>query len=217
MNLSDAFLDLLYPPRCAFCHRILDRKGNGVCAFCQQKLPYTGDLSEKRGLKHISRCVSPLFYEDTVRESLHRFKFSQRSGYAGIYAGFMVKCIDENEFFCDIISWVPVSRRRKRSRGYDQSELLARAVSEKTGIPCERFLEKIRHNPPQSLTGDEKKRRENVKNVYRACQTDKMHGLRVLLIDDIVTTGATLSECARVLHEAGAAEVLALTVARTRD
>ena len=217
MKLWEAILDLLYPPRCAFCHRLLRQKGEGVCPDCIQKLPRTGALAAQDSFRHIERCVSPLFYENTVRASLHRYKFAQCRGYAGIYAGFVVKCIDENKFSCDSITWVPVSRRRLRRRGYDQAELLAREIAARLGLPCLRMLDKVRDNPPQSRAGKAKERRENVKGVYRCADPSRVSGRLVLLVDDIVTTGATLSEGAKVLKEAGAASVYAATLARRRE
>lgn len=216
MKLFSYLLDLLYPPRCSFCHRLLRHSGEAVCKDCLSSLPYTGDLAERNGLKNIKHCVSPFFYENSVRASLHRFKFGQRRGYAGIYAGFMVKSIDENKISCDIISWAPVSRQRLRSRGYDQSELLARELSDRLGIPCIRLLIKQKHTMPQSRTRNAAQRRENVKGAYRCSDPETVYGKRILLVDDIVTSGSTLSECARILKEAGAAEVSAVTVARKR-
>lgn len=216
MKLLDDLLDLLYPPRCAFCHRLLRRSGDEVCSDCLKQLPYTGVLAESQGLKHIKSCVSPLFYENLVRDSLHRFKFGQRTGYAGIYAGFMVKCIDEKQISCDIICWVPVSRQRLRRRGYDQSELLARELSRRLEIPCLRLLVKQRHTQAQSRIKNANRRRENVRNAYRCGDSLSVRGRKILLVDDIVTTGATLSECAKMLKEAGASEVSAVTVARKR-
>lgn len=217
MKLLNRVLDLLYPPRCAFCHKLLYSGEDGVCPKCREQLPYTKSLAERPGLKNIDRCVSPLFYEKDVRDSLHRFKFSQRTGYAGIYAGFMVKCIDENDISCDSITWAPVSRKRLRSRGYDQSELLARAIASRLQLPCVRMLNKVRDTKAQSLLRDFRQRQENVKGAYRCSNPDAVKGKRVLLIDDIVTTGSTLTECASALKEAGAASVQALTVARKRD
>ncbi len=216
MKLFGRLLDLLYPPRCVFCHRLLSSGDDPVCRFCEQSLPVTGDSAKRKSPAYTDGCYSPLYYEGTVKESLHRFKFSQRTGYADIYAGFMVKCIDENEIFCDIISWAPVSRKRLRSRGYDQSELLARELSDRLGIPCIRLLIKQKHTMPQSRTRNAAQRRENVKGAYRCSDPETVYGKRILLVDDIVTSGSTLSECARILKEAGAAEVSAVTVARKR-
>lgn len=217
MKAFRSMLDLLYPPKCAFCHRLLRGETDGICRKCREALPRTGALAVRTDLRHIDRCAAPLFYEKTVRDSLHRYKFSQCVGYAGIYAELVLKCIDENQISCDSITWVPVSRRRLRRRGYDQSRLLAEEIAKKRGLPCVNTLEKVRHNRQQSLIRDPKARRENVKGVYRCADPEAVRGKRLLLIDDIVTTGATLSECARVLSEAGAASVSAAAVARRRD
>jgi ComF family protein len=217
MKLLNALLDLLYPPRCVFCSRLLRDASDPICPDCRAHLPCTGPSAEVRGLSPIAKCVAPLYYEGKVRESLHRFKFAQRTGYAGIYAGIIGKCIDENEIFCDSITWVPVSARRLRKRGYDQSRLLAEKLAQRTGLPCEALLKKVRHTRPQSLTGDYAKRKANAKNAYRCTAPELAKGKRILLVDDIVTSGATLSECARMLRAAGAAEVFAAAVARKRE
>ena len=213
--LLDYLLDLLYPPRCAFCHNLMP-PGVDVCEHCRRTLPYAGAEGQKQKLTHIAACLSPLYYEGSVRDSLLRFKFEGLSGYAKIYGEFLTKCLDENGISCDSITWVPVSRQRKRRRGYDQAQLLARELAGRKGIPCEALLRKIRNNPAQSGTGSPAARRANVAGVYRAASPERIRGRRILLVDDIVTTGATLSECAAVLKRAGAAEVLAVTVARSR-
>lgn len=216
MGLVDAALDLLFPPKCPFCRRLTAR-GEGVCPDCLRTLPYTTAESHGRKLRNISRCVAPFYYKGRVRESLLRYKFGGLSVYSQIYAEFIAKCIDENGISCDIITWVPLSAKRFRSRGYDQARLIADALSRLTGIRCVRLLKKTRHNPAQSGTGSAEKRRANVSGVYSAMNTDEIAGKRILLVDDIVTTGSTLSECARVLAEHGSADVQAAAVARGCD
>lgn len=215
MKIADTILDLLFPPRCAFCHRLTEG-GERVCDDCKKTISYTDKSSEKQALKNISCCVSPLYYEGSVRESLLRYKFGGISSYADIYAEYIVKCIDENEISCDIITWVPLSAKRLRRRGYDQAKLIADELSKLTGIRCLNLLRKTRNNPTQSGTGTAEKRRVNVAGVYSAKNPADIVGKRILLVDDIVTTGATLSECARVLKANGAAEIFAATAARGR-
>ena len=113
----------------------------------------------------------------------------------------------------DVITWVPVSRKRRRARGYDQVELLAKAVGPELGIPVEPLLEKFRDNRANSGLKTPAERRANVLGVYKVIEPERLHGKRVLLLDDIVTTGATASECARVLLTAGAEEVIFAAVA----
>ena len=137
--------------------------------------------------------------------------------YASVYGEFLAKCIDENHISCDSITWVPLSRARLRSRGYDQARLMAEDLSKRLCVPCEPSLRKIRNNPRQSAAGGAEKRRKNVKDVYSVLPGADIRGKTLLLVDDIVTTGATLSEAASVLRKAGAAGVIALTLARRKE
>lgn len=118
-----------------------------------------------------------------------------------------------NDF--DTLTWVPVSRLRKFRRGYDQVELLVMAVARELGVTPVPCLQKIRNNKPQSGFRDASQRRANVVNAYRAVNADCIRDKRVLLLDDIITTGATLSECAKTLLLAGAKEVFCAAVAFT--
>lgn len=215
MNLLDGILEFFFPRRCAFCHR-LTQNDAGICPRCRATLPFT-ETAAKQELPPLSACYSPLYYVDPVRKSLLRFKFGGLSMYAEVYGEFLVKCIDENRISCDSISWVPLSRRRLRRRGYDQARLLAEAVAKRSGIPCVPSLRKLRHTRAQSATGGAEKRRKNVRNAYAAIHTEEIKGSTVLLIDDIVTTGATLCECAGVLKKAGVKEIIGLTLARRKD
>ena len=214
MKFLDSLLDLLYPRRRAFCHRI-SPEGEPVCNACAGKLPYTRGAEQRQRLPGIPVCISPLYYEGDVRQSLLRYKFGGRREYAKIYGEFLTKCIDENGMSCDSITWTPLSRKRLRCRGYDQARLLAEEIAERTGIPCRQLLRKIRNNPAQSGSGSPEKRRANVLGVYVCADEEAVRGRQILLVDDIVTTGATLSECAKILHRAGAAGVSACTLART--
>ncbi len=216
MRILDWFLDLLYPKRCAFCHKLIEGE-NPVCRECSKKLPYALGIGQEQQLAHGIRCYSPLYYEGYVRDSLLRYKFHSAVGYAEVYAEFLSKCIDENEISCDSITWVPLSRRRLRSRGYDQARLLAEALARKCALPCGGSLRKLRNNPAQSRSGNAARRKANVSGIYAPLDEASVDGKRLLLVDDIVTTGATLLECAKELKSAGAKEVTCITVARSRE
>ena len=209
-------LELLYPTRCAFCHRLTAGREERICPQCAASLPLTPKGAQTQKLRHIETCVSPLYYEDTVRESLLRYKFRGVNAYAELYAEFIAKCIDENQVFCDSITWVPLSRKRLRRRGYDQARLIAVELAKRLEIPCMAALRKRRDNPPQSGIRRPEQRRANVSGVYSALPGVELSGKHILLVDDIVTTGATLSECAAVLRQSGASRVSAASVARSR-
>lgn len=215
MKILEAILDLLFPPRCTFCHR-LTQGGASICPRCMERLPYTGNAAQQ-SFPHLDGCCSPLYYEGSVRDSLLRYKFGGLKLYAVVYGHFLAKCVDENAFSCDSITWVPLSSRRLRRRGYDQARLLAEDLARELGLPCSCLLRKKKNNPAQSRTGNAEKRRRNVKGAYESLEGADIAGRRILLVDDIVTTGATLSECASVLKSAGAEAVYGCTVARRRD
>ena len=210
-RLSQSILDLLYPPKCAFCRRLV-RDGRMLCTSCENTLPAPDRNHEIQYFPELSFCLSPLYYTGTVRDSLHRFKFHGAAAYYRIYAELMAACLQRHGVQPELITWVPISRKRLRRRGYDQDRLLAEEIARLLNIPCERMLEKIRHNAPQSGKKGIEERRENVQGVYRS--TAPCFGEQILLVDDIVTTGSTLSAAAEVLKQAGAEKVIGLTLAR---
>ena len=216
MKITDFLLDLLYPPKCPFCGHLLDIGEKGMCLECEKKLPYVTTEPQKGDF--FESCVSPLYYEDDVRRALLKYKFHGCTGYAGLFGKMMAECVQrEYKGEYDLISWVPLSRARKFRRGYDQALLLAEEMATCLGDKTVKTLRKRKNIKAQSSTGSEEKRRANVAGVYETCSERNVIGMRVLLVDDIITTGATLSECARTLRMAGALKVLCVTVARARE
>lgn len=213
----DFFLDLLFPPRCVFCQKLLRSDETGYCAECQTKLPWiTGQEAEQK-FEFVSCCVSPLWYQGNVRESVHRFKFYDRSGYSNVYGFLVAQSVSDHlsERF-DMITWVPLSSKKLRKRGYDQAKLIAMAAAENLNYTAEETLRKARHTDMQSRIRDDAARRANVLGAYEVIASEQIQGKRVLLIDDVVTTGATLSECARILRTTGASDVVCASFARAR-
>lgn len=210
-RLGEAVLNLLFPPKCPFCGRVLDRPG--ICRDCDRDLPRFSDASAVRILENGLPCASALRYEGTVRQGILGFKFRGNSAAAEPFGELLARCAAERfsgEF--DTVAWVPVSRRRLRKRGYDQAELLACSACRLWGVRPARLLEKRRDNPAQSGLDSAQKRRENVRGVYRA--SPEAAGRRILLVDDVCTTGSTLMACAAALEEAGAESVVCCTLAR---
>ncbi len=210
-GLKDRVLNLLYPPKCAFCRRLVDGE-RMLCPDCEKNLPFPEAENQRQAMPPLALCVSPLYYTEDVRRSLIRYKFHGAAAYCKIYGELMDSCLRGQKVTADVVTWVPLSGKRLRKRGYDQARLLAAEVARRQKLPCERMLEKTRNNPAQSGTRNAEERRKNVEGVYRAV-TD-CSGARILLVDDIVTTGATLEAAAEVLLKAGALEVTGLTLAR---
>lgn len=213
MKVSERILDLLFPPKCPFCRKVLDRAG--VCAACAAALPYT-ETPLWKGADGL-RCAAPLWYEGSVREALLRLKFQGAMGTAVPLGQLIAQCAAE-EFGggFDVVTWVPVSRKRLRKRSYDQTELLCRAACRAWETAPVQLLKKTVDTPAQSGLKDAAARRANVLGVYEAVDPERVRGRRVLLVDDICTTGATLAECVRVLRDAGADSVVCVALARKR-
>ena len=205
-------LRLIFPPKCVLCARFLTPQETDLCHDCRQNAdPFPGN---KTKIPFIAHWTALWYYKDNVRASIHRFKFGNRRHYAGVYGRLLaLRLIESNFAQVDLVTWVPVSTLRKFRRGYDQSRLLAQALGKELSLPVFRVLKKVRHTPPQSTLGHAPQRRANVLGAYRITDPSKVAGKRILLLDDVVTTGATASECAKVLLTAGAKEVLLATVA----
>ena len=206
-------MNLLFPPKCPFCGKVQDVPG--ICPDCEKDLPWIPGAEALREGPGGLRCAGAVWYEKTVRDALLRLKFQGASEIAEPLGELIARCAAEQfggEF--DTVTWVPVSKKRLRKRGYDQSELLARRACRFWEIQPVRLLEKKVDNPAQSGIHDGAARRANVLGVYEA--VGDVAGKRILLIDDICTTGATLIECTRVLEDAGAEQVVCVAVALTR-
>lgn len=211
MKLVHLVLDLLYPPKCVLCQKLLQKQETDLCTHCRKDTD--SYISGKDRISFVASSTVLWYYEGKVRESLLRFKFSGRRSYANAYGRLLaVKLLPRQEEI-DLITWVPISKARRRRRGYDQCALLARALAKELDTPAVCTLKKIRNNQVQSRLGDASARKANVLGVYRSTDPGLFRGKRILLIDDIITTGATLSEAARVLVTDGAATVSGAAVA----
>ena len=205
-------LNLLFPPKCILCRKILGKSETHVCHDCRSS---TQEFSiGKRKISFVAQWTGIWYYTDNVRSSILRFKFYNARSYAKAYAQLLALRLQQEEMDdFDLLSWVPVSSSRKRKRGYDQCELLAKALAQELNRPCESVLEKTRNTPPQSGFHQVSSRRANVLGAYRVPNPANIRGKRILLIDDVITTGSTASECAKTLMIGGAKNVTLATVA----
>ena len=215
MRLYHYLIRLLFPPKCILCGKLLKKEEQDLCRECRCDSPEYPN--RKENLQFLDSFTAVWYYEGNVRRSLLRYKFygarSFASGYGRLLA---MKLLQSNPEGFDCLTWVPVSRLRKFRRGYDQGQLLAESVGRELGMTPVPLLKKVRHNRPQSGIRDAAKRRGNVLGVYREENREILSGKRILLLDDILTTGATAGECARVLLTAGAKEVHCAAVAAAR-
>lgn len=215
MKLFTWFLDLLYPPKCVFCAKLLKDNETDICGKCRSDLPQLTH-SIHRG-ECYEACYAAYYYEAAVAESVKRFKFAGRQQYAQLYGRILAMLILRERIEFDILSWVPISDKRAKQRGYRQSKLIAQAIARELNIEAVQTLEKVKDNPAQSTLKKPKERKENVQGVYHAIDEETILKKRILLVDDVITSGATLSECARTLKKAGAKSVVCITLAATRN
>ena len=214
MRALDWFLDLLFPPKCALCGRLLDGEEGGICGGCRQQLPFTTGADSLRA-GAFGRCAVAFRYEGAVKDGIHALKFGGRPAAARAFAPYLAAAAERFVGEFDAVTYVPVSRERLRQRGYDQSRLLAEAAAALLQAPAERTLEKLRDNPAQS-TLSARERQVNVAGVYAPAPGAAIAGRRFLLIDDVLTTGSTLSACTDTLRQAGAASVVCAALAAPR-
>jgi len=207
-------MDFFFPRRCPFCGKPVGKEL--LCAACAKTLPFTGEAAVRKGGGY-GRCAAPLYYEGAVREAVLRYKFKGKMGSLSCFGSLMAQCAaEEYSGAFDAVTWVPVSKKRLRQRGFDQARYLAASLCVDWHTAPQECLRKTVDNPPQSGLKGADARRANVLGVYEAVEPEKIAGKHFLLVDDILTTGSTLSECVRVLKEAGADDVMCMTLAMTR-
>ena len=226
-GLLKSVLDLLFPPRCAGCHR----RGDWLCRECWQSLPRLPQSVCRRcgrpleGVFVCSLCYrqpppfealrSACYFEGITREMIHRLKYRRARHLAAPLAQLLTPLLLHLSEPVDLIVPVPLFPSRQAARGYNQSTLLAAELARGLNLPVsEDGLRRLRDTPAQiGLSAAERQR--NVRGAF-AGERSLLDGRRVLLIDDVCTTGATISACAKALKRAGAQSVIALTVARAQ-
>jgi ComF family protein len=225
VKVKEAFLDLLFPPRCIGC----GMEGDFLCGSCCDLLPaLEPPLCECCGVplasgRFCQNCIdsnldvdgirSPFLHQGLAREAVHYLKYRNMKVLARPMAGLMAEYLKSNSLPVDIITAVPIHSRRMRQRGYNQSDLLAEELSRSIKLPTSRgTLTRLRNTPSQVSLGASE-RRSNVEGAFQ-CKYQIFQNRRVLLIDDVCTTGATLNACAVALKEAGALSVWGLTLSR---
>lgn len=210
--------DLAYPPVCSGCKAPLESgRGSPVCMSCFDKIKPSRRSPESDPLRFsFTFAYSACQYEGVMKELIHSFKYSRKTSLAKLFSNILLKFISKHPEVTkdiDLVTFVPLRPNRLRERGFNQSKLLACGISGHFGLKTEDLLEKAASTKHQNELTREK-RLVNLKGAFRAKQSPRIAGRRILLIDDVMTTGATFNECAKTLSEAGAAEVRCLALSR---
>jgi ComF family protein len=214
-------LDTVYPPVCALC----GHTGSFLCDTCEASLPRaTGTRCPRCWLPlHQAHCEpEPAFaalrsryrYVDEVRKLVHKLKFARQSALAEPLGTQLAAFIAEEGGEADALVPVPLRTMGERDRGYNQATLLAKQAGKLLGIPVIEPLRRQGNATVQAQTKTAEERWQNVAGAFSLRPGRAVGGMSLLLVDDVATTGATLDACARVLIEAGAVAVSAVTLAR---
>jgi competence protein ComFC len=234
-ELLEAAASLLYPPVCTLCggrtptgeylcEQCESKAMRIVPPFCQQcSEPFEGAITTAFACAncahrtiHFDAAVAAYRGRGIVRQIIHDFKYARQVHLRHLVARWLCAAFNDERLQgrqFDVIVPVPLHPTRQRERGFNQARLLAELLSARISVPCKLVLERIRYTTTQTAL-DRAERMENLHNAFRLRKNADVRGLNVLLIDDVLTTGSTLSECARVLKRAGANCVYAATAAR---
>lgn len=215
MNFINGILNLLYPPVCGFCDKI---NKNAMCTKCSLKIKNSivckiDYYSNKNFTKHMYIFK----YNGIARDKIVQYKFNDK---IYIYKSFVNLILKNKKIYSflenyDIIVPVPISKKRKRKRGYNQCELIAKGICKNiTTLTLEPQVLYKEVNNVQQSTLSKKDRINNVKNVYKLKNSNSLKNKKIVLLDDVFTTGNTVNECSRLLKLAGAEIVDVLTIAK---
>jgi ComF family protein len=226
-SVKAGLLDLLFPPRCVGCRAV----GEWLCPRCRAQIEFIQPpICPRCGrpTRHPHLCAvcrrAPLsldgiravaYFEGVLREAIHCFKYENLQALASPLGQFLVEYLIHHSLSAEVVVPVPLHPKRLVERGYNQSALLARQLAQQVHLPLvENSLQRVKETAPQvGLNAQE--RRENVRHAFR-CVDERLKGRRVLLIDDVCTTGATLEACGIALREQAVRSVWGLLLARAR-
>ncbi len=198
-------LTFCYPSKCPFCGVLVEKEGE-YCKECKEELPYCRQYKWIPNSKRYDVfCVrAPFYYVGAAKRAVKALKFHRHKSAAIHFARAMAEMQVSGLGEADYVTAVPLSAKRYNSRGYNQSELIARQYAMIKGLLYVSVLEKWKDTPKQSLQVSANARAANVKGCYRVIEEQAVKGKTIVLVDDVYTTGATLRECARTLRKAGA-------------
>jgi ComF family protein len=234
--MAAALFSFLFPDECRICDRpLVDFSRVPVCRAClakpeplaaeyacvQCRAPFASrfPLDDqgrcalcRRGVRGFDAAYSFGFYENELRKLIHLFKYGRIQTLSAPLGRLLTRALPREQSF-DVIVPMPLHWRKRWQRGFNQAELLAREIGRRTQTPVRSALRRVRSTASQAgLTSA--KRRENVSGAFQGKKRKGLEGLSVLLVDDVMTTGATAASCARALKRAGARQVTLLTLAR---
>ncbi len=214
MNFYSKIIDILYPPRCAYCDKVI-LPTDSCCDDCKNSIKRDFIMKNIFVKYKAIKCVSIFEYDGIVRESIIKFKFRDRKPYAKQFGIELAELINKyyNYVSFDIMTCIPITFKKRLARGYNQSYEILKETRNLVKIPCKELLYKNRNTLDQHKLSA-KARTENVKGAFSVKSSEDVKGKAILLFDDIITTGNTMKEACLTLLNAGAKELYCATLAR---
>lgn len=202
-------------PFCSDCEKELKKNNMIVCACCGRSVPSETERcwSCNNGWS-VDKGRSLFLFEGEVVRLIHKFKYDFSPYIADIFMNEMAECYIKNMFACDLITCVPMTENRKFERGFNHSEYLAKSLSELVKVPFCGVLEKRKETEKQAAL-NYKERAKNLESSFAVVDKEKIKNKRILIVDDVLTTGATSNEIAKTLKAHGADKVMLITLAST--
>ncbi len=220
MSLVESLIQIIAPSSCKVCNR----EGSVLCTDCMathipirkpacfwcNSLTTRGQTCARCKLKtSLAGASIPFRYQETVRDLIYALKYDGNREVARIFASYLSTCVDTTKF--DMVSFVPTTGASQRKRGYNQAQLIAAEISSITGLRLTNTLLRTKHIDQIGL--NRAQRLAAVKNIFTTT-SHTVENKKILLVDDVITTGATIDECAAVLKQAGATQVWGLAIAK---
>lgn len=202
-EIKEEILDIIYPPinKCIVC----DAEFIGICPTC--------NTSIKRCIRE-GNIISYGHYKGALKKLLLEFKYKKNFTAGRVLADYIYKLIKENNIDAEVILFIPSSKKALKERGFNQCEFLAKEISKKLEIKIYRDIIKVK-NIKEQKTLSKEDRVKNVRDAFKIRDKSNVKGKKIILLDDVVTTGATIYECEKILKEAGATSINILTVAKS--
>lgn len=201
----------LTDPFCPYCKSFIEEEDT-ECSFCKS----AGEFSEDHKILLVRSLGR---FDEYYKELIHRFKYGKKIPLGKRLGRRLGETINDDSIFLksDFLIPVPLHKSRYRERGFNQSEIIAEEISKATGLPFLKDMLKRKKNTKDQTNLSPQEREKNVRGAFVVTEPEMINGKKIILVDDVITTGATLSECARMLKQAGAEKILGMTIAVVTD